>query len=41
MQRASRFTALAAERDVYGYFRHEDEPTGALNAAALLEKAGR
>ncbi len=37
-----RFTALAAERDVYAYFKHEDEPTGALNAVAFLEGvAGR
>jgi uncharacterized protein YecE (DUF72 family) len=35
---ADRFAAHAAEgRDVYACFRHEDEPTGALNAAALLE----
>ena len=33
---AERFRALAASRDVYIYFRHEDEPTGALNASALL-----
>jgi uncharacterized protein YecE (DUF72 family) len=32
---ASRFTGLAADRDVYVYFKHEDEPTGALNAVAL------
>jgi uncharacterized protein YecE (DUF72 family) len=32
---AGRFRALAADRDVYIYFRHEDEPTGALNACAL------
>ena len=32
---ADRFRALAADRDVYIYFRHEDEPTGALNACAL------
>jgi uncharacterized protein YecE (DUF72 family) len=36
---ARRFKALAAEREVYVYFRHEDEPTGALNATALLKKA--
>jgi len=34
---AERFTALARERDVYVYFKHEDEPTGALNAVAFLE----
>jgi uncharacterized protein YecE (DUF72 family) len=32
---ASRFTGLAADRDVYVYFKHEDEPTGVLNAVAL------
>lgn len=31
-----RFTALAAHRDVYIYFKHEDEPTGALNAVSFL-----
>ena len=40
---AKRFTALAEHRDVYVYFKHEDEPTGALNATAFLERvdAGR
>lgn len=33
---AKKFSALAANRDVYIYFKHEDEPTGALNAVALL-----
>ena len=33
---ASRFRKLSRERDVYVYFRHEDEPTGALNATAFL-----
>ncbi len=36
---ASRFTALAASQTVYAYFKHEDEPTGALNARAFLEAA--
>ena len=36
---AKRFAALAAERDVYVYFKHEDEPTGALNATAFLARA--
>jgi uncharacterized protein YecE (DUF72 family) len=36
---ARRFTALAENRDVYVYFKHEDEPTGALNATAFLERA--
>ena len=35
---AKRFTALAGQRDVYVYFKHEDEPTGALNATAFLER---
>jgi uncharacterized protein YecE (DUF72 family) len=33
---AEKFSALAAQRDVYIYFKHEDEPTGALNAVAFL-----
>ena len=33
---ADRFSALAAAREVYVYFKHEDEPTGALNAVAFL-----
>jgi uncharacterized protein YecE (DUF72 family) len=36
---AQRFTALAAERDTYVYFKHEDEPTGALNARAFRKAA--
>ncbi len=32
---------LAESRDVYVYLRHEDEPTGALNARTLLEQARR
>jgi uncharacterized protein YecE (DUF72 family) len=38
---AARFRALAAEREVYAYFKHEDEPTGALNAAALLKRLAK
>ncbi len=38
---AERLTALAQERDVYAYFKHEDEPTGALNARAFLKAATR
>ena len=34
---AARFSPLAAERDVYVYFKHEDEPTGALNAVAFRQ----
>jgi len=33
---AAQFGDLAKQRDVYVYFKHEDEPTGALNATALL-----
>ena len=36
---AQRFYSLAKERDVYAYFRHEDEPTGALNATRFLAEA--
>lgn len=32
-----RFATLATDRDVFVYFKHEDEPTGALNAVAFLE----
>ena len=35
---ATRFAALAQKRDVYVYFKHEDEPTGALNATAFLAR---
>ena len=33
---AEKISALAATQDVYIYFKHEDEPTGALNAVAFL-----
>ena len=36
-----RFIQLAQDRDVYAYFKHEDEPTGALNAAAFLKAAAK
>lgn len=36
---AKRFMALAEEREVFVYFKHEDEPTGALNATAFLARA--
>jgi uncharacterized protein YecE (DUF72 family) len=36
---AKRFSALAQQRDVFVYFKHEDEPTGALNAKAFLARA--
>jgi len=35
---ARRFTALARQRDIYIYFKHEDDPTGALNAKAFLAR---
>ncbi len=38
---AARFTALAQLGEVFAYFKHEDEPTGALNALALLRAAGK
>lgn len=34
---AEKFIALATDRDVFVYFKHEDEPTGALNAVAFLK----
>jgi uncharacterized protein YecE (DUF72 family) len=34
---AKRFSSLAESREVFAYFKHEDEPTGALNAVALLK----
>ncbi|WP_263379190.1 DUF72 domain-containing protein [Granulicella paludicola] len=37
---ATRFTDLARHSEVYAYLKHEDEPTGALNAASLLQQAG-
>lgn len=33
-----RFTTLATDRDVYIYFKHEDEPSGALNAVSFLQE---
>jgi uncharacterized protein YecE (DUF72 family) len=35
---AKRFSEIAQQRDVYAYFKHEDEPTGALNAVAFLKR---
>ena len=35
---ATRFAALANQRDVYVYFKHEDDPSGALNATAFLKR---
>jgi len=33
---AKRFVTLSETRDVYVYFKHEDDPSGARNAVALL-----
>lgn len=38
---ARRFQKLAKTSEVYVYFRHEDQPTGALNASALLSAASK
>jgi uncharacterized protein YecE (DUF72 family) len=35
---AKRLTFVARQRDTYVYFKHEDEPTGALNATAFLTR---
>jgi len=34
-----RLKTLARDQDVFAYLKHEDEPTGALNAVALLHAA--
>ena len=36
---ARRLSKLTQQRTTYVYFKHEDEPTGALNASALLQAA--
>lgn len=36
---ARRFTDLATHGEVFVFFRHQDEPTGALNASALLKRS--
>jgi uncharacterized protein YecE (DUF72 family) len=36
---AQRFTALAKDSETYVFFRHQEQPTGALNATALLRVA--
>lgn len=36
---AAKFQAMAKKRDVYVYFKHEDEPTGALAARQMLQEA--
>jgi uncharacterized protein YecE (DUF72 family) len=38
---AAQFKQLAKKSDAYAYFKHEDEPTGALNAAAVLAAASK
>ena len=38
---AERIMTLAGTREVYAYFKHEDEPTGALNARAFLKACAR
>lgn len=35
---AERFAALGQSRDVFTYFKHEDEPTGPLNAKEFLTR---
>jgi uncharacterized protein YecE (DUF72 family) len=36
---AKKFTTLAKDGELFAYLKHEDEPTGALNATALLRHA--
>jgi uncharacterized protein YecE (DUF72 family) len=36
---AARCLDLAKERDIYIYFKHEDEPSGALDGVAFLQQA--
>jgi len=36
---AKKFAALSTNRDVYVYLKHEDEPSGALDAVALLKSS--
>jgi uncharacterized protein YecE (DUF72 family) len=38
---AARFMELAKTREVFAYLKHEDKPTGALNAVALRRAAAR
>ena len=38
---ARKFEQLATNSDVYAYLKHEDEPSGALNAAAILAGASK
>jgi uncharacterized protein YecE (DUF72 family) len=38
---STRFTKLARKQEVFVYFKHEDEPTGALNAATMLAMSAK
>jgi uncharacterized protein YecE (DUF72 family) len=38
---AERLSAVAQDREVSAYFKHEDEPTGAFNAMAFLKSAAK
>ena len=38
---AENLAPLAADRDVYIYFKHEDDPAGALNAVEFLAESSR
>jgi uncharacterized protein YecE (DUF72 family) len=38
---AENVAALASDRDVYIYFKHEDDPAGALNAVEFLAESSR
>jgi uncharacterized protein YecE (DUF72 family) len=38
---AKQFTDAATQQEVFAYFKHEDEPTGALNATAMLRRAAK
>lgn len=38
---ASRFADMARKGEVYVFFKHEDGPTGALNAVAVVRRAAR
>jgi uncharacterized protein YecE (DUF72 family) len=38
---AKRFTELTSQGEVFVFFRHQEEPTGALNAVTMLERAAK
>lgn len=40
-EQAEKFAGLAQTGEVFVYYKHEDEPSGALNARALLESLAR